>query len=855
MPLSISIKRLCVCLAVVMTASAGVRVHAQTSVIPSLSVRTGQVIELTVDTSILQPEFSWILTKDRTFVNAQRNRYFQSRQIEPGTYLLDVNIQDPARTRTEYHTFQITVTDVPDILPLESSTGAQLQAKLVTLPEERSGYVHLPPDGGFVTFDARQSKGPVAQYNVDLDNTVDADGDGKFDNDADNAGTYSQQSGWPLIVFIRPVSTPRTITLHVKDAAGTSANQQVSIAFDGTSVSLSQPERSGSFTIERRGLTTGFLSDIPLPLLQSRQLLFEWDFGDGTKSLLDAPTHTYSQSGDYTVSLVVRDLVSSQIIFSDTTTVHVSAPIVEIPISSSASSAPQTSAASSATTQKPFSFPSIGNYVKVGLIVFFIVIIGLVLFAILSWIKKMTAGRLQQTLEKVEDNLFRPEKKTDIAETATIMPIKREASSVSSVSQQTEETVSDRERAQAEFKSKERDNAVPLADSGPVPSWLSTSAPSVTSGSDTADTTAVAQAGSSGNVQQNVPAWLQETPAVSGVPSSDADNFPPPSDHVIPETAHDAPTPDWLRQASESLTYEPTAAAGTEATDAVSGITPETFASPDATLAWALEAEDAAASPQTDNEKSLSAVASPSSTPASAEVRQTSKPQTLPASAVKTPDRQTALSSSGPVIMPASAGISAGGISPSSVQAQQSQTGVSSSQKRRRRRKKKKTAMLNSSTGSVNPVAPVAAIRPSPSLAADSPGQATFTNPPVPVVSTPATSAATKPAVIPQSAVSQPNEKLTQKPSVDSSAPEPLQPAVAPQIPAAPDVSMPFSAAEQSVVSTAPVAAKMPEANTSAQPITPPTDTPIRAPETTKKPENQAVPDDTPVAIIRADSL
>ena len=45
------------------------------------------------------------------------------------------------------------------------------------------------------------------------------------------------------------------------------------------------------------------------------------------------------------------------------------------------------------------------------------------------------------------------------------------------------------------------------------------------------------------------------------------------------------------RQASESLTYEPTAAAGTEATDAVSGITPETFASPDATLAWALEAE------------------------------------------------------------------------------------------------------------------------------------------------------------------------------------------------------------------------------------------------------------------------
>ena len=85
-----------------MTASAGVRVHAQTSVIPSLSVRTGQVIELTVDTSILQPEFSWILTKDRTFGTPSATDIFSRARLSRA-YLLDVNIQGPARTRTEYH--------------------------------------------------------------------------------------------------------------------------------------------------------------------------------------------------------------------------------------------------------------------------------------------------------------------------------------------------------------------------------------------------------------------------------------------------------------------------------------------------------------------------------------------------------------------------------------------------------------------------------------------------------------------------------------------------------------------------------------------------------------------------------
>ena len=163
---------------------------------------------------------------------------------------------------------------------------------------------------------------------------------------------------------------------------------------------------------------------------------------------------------------------------------------------------------------------------------FFIVIIGLVLFAILSGLK-MTAGRLQQTLEKWRTICSDPKERPDIAETATIMPIKREASSVSSVSQQTEETVSDRERLRQ--NSKARNVTMPCLCRQRTCSVVAQHVtPSVTSGSDTADTTAVAQAGSSGNVQQNVPARLQETPAVSGVPSSDADNFPPPSDHVIP---------------------------------------------------------------------------------------------------------------------------------------------------------------------------------------------------------------------------------------------------------------------------------------------------------------------------------
>ena len=73
--------------------------------------------------------------------------------------------------------------------------------------------------------------------------------------------------------------------------------------------------------VEKQGLTVSLSARIDTLLREGKQLLLEWDFGDGTQSLLDSPTHTYLAAGTYAIRLSVRNILTGEPMTTASTTV------------------------------------------------------------------------------------------------------------------------------------------------------------------------------------------------------------------------------------------------------------------------------------------------------------------------------------------------------------------------------------------------------------------------------------------------------------------------------------------------------------------------------------------------------
>lgn len=80
------------------------------------------------------------------------------------------------------------------------------------------------------------------------------------------------------------------------------AHQTVSDSLDVWNISGSVPKSAFTYT--------GVSSDSFLFQTQPSSFVHKWFFGDGSVSMLQNPSHTYSMSGNYTVSLVVYDFMN-----------------------------------------------------------------------------------------------------------------------------------------------------------------------------------------------------------------------------------------------------------------------------------------------------------------------------------------------------------------------------------------------------------------------------------------------------------------------------------------------------------------------------------------------------------------
>jgi hypothetical protein len=534
---------------------------AQDVATKTLHLLPGETVEIGTDSLAQNAQYSWVLTKDRQFLVAQRTRFFRTRLTEPGTYVLDISVQDPVNAINEYHAFTLIVDDQPlgfPPLPPASSDETPLSAMLTTNPPLVNGAINLPKEGGFLRIDPLASQGKISNYDLDLNLSFDSDRDGKPANDRDTDGTISSLSGTPIYVYTLPSGVDRSLALTVRSVRSlVSSTIRAALRFSGIrdipSNLPSSPQNSAHpFLVEQNGLLARFSLLLPEELKQ-KQLLFEWDFGDTTKSLLTSPQHTYFAAGSYPVSVTVRDILTgtSLLSFTDSVTLTESSASLSSSTSSSVSASVQSSSGSSAS-EVSFWWTS---FFPVFLILLALLFLSLLLFFFIQFIKRKMGEKLSMTLETIENKIVSSPSRDALVTTIEPVKLKKETPPqkeviVSPKKESSSQDIAEKETSNPEFSS-QRTNETPLTQSGPVPSWLQKGA----SPSKTSETHSAIETPKTPPVPSNAVPMTPSTPSPSPSPSSSASSTPSPSSPVPPlsvdaspaSEGNTGPVPAWLK--------------------------------------------------------------------------------------------------------------------------------------------------------------------------------------------------------------------------------------------------------------------------------------------------------------------
>jgi hypothetical protein len=329
----------------------------------------------------------------------------------------------------------------------------QMRPIVITTPAQSADTsVSIPPEGGVVRIDLSGSTGQPEQFAIDTDATVDSDHDGNPLDDADNAGSFSLTTGSPFTYYFAPAQAPRIVTVTLSRAGSEPVAQSFTVNFNGTNVPGAMMQ-SQEIPVQTsiRGLNADF--SIQLPESNS-PLLPEWDFGDGTRSLLASPTHGYGSSGDYQVTVSIIDMSTGQTVYAGRSSVHVDGAAVPSSSSSQSSEASQSG--------NGFSFPFKTVIAIIGLIIGAVTV-----YVVLSKIKRKATGTIEKKLVQMETKLFEEPSKTTA--NAPVVPLRKEPAPIK---EPVKQEVLDREESQQEFSSPRREQVTPVTTAGPVPDWL-----------------------------------------------------------------------------------------------------------------------------------------------------------------------------------------------------------------------------------------------------------------------------------------------------------------------------------------------------------------------------------------------
>lgn len=365
----------------------------------TIHLKVGDIFEILPVHDITDATYTWILTQDRTFLEANRAPSFRKRLIQPGMYTLYAEIASVDGNRRISRTITLDYSVRQPGEPVNEQPVANSGALVRTEPaSDEKGRIIMP--AGTQLVELLPVNPDIVPLALDLDLTRDADGDGKPDNDIQTDDTFFHSDATPLFLWITndPLTTHSlSVTAAAPDGART---QKVEIINEDIAKTQGIVQSPVQIKTEQTGERSYVFSAVfENPDAAAGQLLYQWQFGDEQQSLVTKPEHTYAEDGPYTVSLLIRNLRDGSDVASTSIGLNVT-PAVPSSIDSS-------SAASSEITT-PTTTPSPSTGLSIGSIAF---LAGLFLLSVLLGIGVIVLiGRLRGNKTSFADRLENMEK-------------------------------------------------------------------------------------------------------------------------------------------------------------------------------------------------------------------------------------------------------------------------------------------------------------------------------------------------------------------------------------------------------------------------------------------------------------
>lgn len=428
-----------------------------------ISLRVGDIFEILPIHSIQNPTFTWILTQDRTFLEASRAPSFRKRLIQPGSYSLYAEIasQDGSQRFTRTIALQYAAREPGQTY---TNTTATTEQTLVTTEPASTTNGKVAMAKGKQLLLLQPVNPNIVPLAIDLDTNKDADGDGKADNDIQSSETFFHTDATPLYVWItnEPLTTHSiSVTAAMPDGARTQKIEILNEDIARAQGAIQSPIRIETKATSERTYT--FTPVFENPAAAEGQLLYQWQFGDGQQSLLTKPEHTYAENGTYSVSLLVRNLRDGSEVASTATSLKVDPSVAQ----ASSTSSEDTTTPSSPSGTSNFSLGSI--LMMAGLFLGSVILgVGIIMLLGLLRKKKIT---LADTIESIEQTVI----KTPGEATAPLViapPVKI----AESKRMEPPAEIAEREKAQVV----ERPAPAPVVQKENTPAWLTPTTPKVT---------------------------------------------------------------------------------------------------------------------------------------------------------------------------------------------------------------------------------------------------------------------------------------------------------------------------------------------------------------------------------------
>jgi hypothetical protein len=362
-----------------------------------VTLRVGDVFEIVADAGIDGVATSWILTQERTFIEAGRERLFRYRFVQDKEYTLRGEVTLPGTGERRQRTFIIDVRPVADIptMPVyPAGTGASL-AGTVPAPDANGRVIFTPEQQLLQLAPISADLSPLA---LDLDASRDADGDGNPGNDVDNTDTYFHSFGRSLWIWFAHPITQTDLVITAIPGDGSPLVQRISVLSEETAGEQGVLTSQVSIDVETiDDATYGFTPVLGRDVRPEAPLLFEWEFGDGERSLENTPTHSYAAGGTYDVKVQVRDLGTGNTVGTSNVTISVASvdpgpdepdPIVSEPD-------PKPAEETSTAESLPW-----GRIILIGALFIGSLIVGVAIVWLLSFLRR--SRKLEETLETME---------------------------------------------------------------------------------------------------------------------------------------------------------------------------------------------------------------------------------------------------------------------------------------------------------------------------------------------------------------------------------------------------------------------------------------------------------------------